>query len=129
MAQRSANHGKHIDIIREKIDIGEEVTRDMFLSKKDAQNLANKFAYKINILEKNNTKSVHMWVQKHCDMVFFYYNTNVAVKEELIGSNMPCTIGIQHKWQRKMMLIHGYNWAIFVDATFGMNEKKVCPPT
>ena len=53
---------KHIDLIREKIDISEEVTWDMFLSEIDVQNLANKVACKTYMLDKNNTiKNVHMW--------------------------------------------------------------------
>ena len=78
------------------------------------------------MLDKNNAKTVHMWMQQHHDRVFFYHN-NIVVDREVIGSTMPFTIGIQNKWQRKMMLMHGHNWAISMDATFGVNEKKVCP--
>ena len=63
-----------------------------------------------------------MWVQQHCNMVFFYCNSNVIVDGEFIRYNMPFTIGIQDKWQWKMMLMH--DRVVFVDATFGVNGKK-----
>ena len=81
----------------------------MILLEIDVQNLANKVACKTYILDKNNTKSVHMWVQQYYNMVFFYCNNNIVVDGEFIESNMSFTIGIQDKWQRKMMLMHGHN--------------------
>jgi hypothetical protein len=38
---------------------------------------------------------------------------------------MPFTIGIQTEWQKQMMLRHGHENGIFIDATFGTNDKKV----
>ena len=66
----------------------------MFLSETDVQNLANKVAYNTYMLDKN----VHMWVPQYWDMVFFYCNSNIVVDEELTGSNMLFTIGIQDNW-------------------------------
>ncbi len=43
----------------------------------------------------------------------------------LIGQNMPFILGIQTPWQREMMIEHGYQEGVVVDATFGTNEKKV----
>ena len=96
----------------------------MFLSEKDVQNLANKVACKTYMLNKNDAKSVHMWLQQHQDMVFFYCNSNIVVDGELTRSNVPFTIGIQDNWQWKMMLMHGHNRVVSVDAMFGVNEKR-----
>jgi hypothetical protein len=38
---------------------------------------------------------------------------------------MPFTLGIQTPWQREMMIKHGHQEGVVVDATFGTNEKKV----
>ena len=58
-------------------------------------------------------------------MILFYHNSNVVIDKEFIGFNMPFTIGIQDKWQWKMMLMYGHNWDVSADATFKVNEKKM----
>ena len=79
------------------------------------------------MLDKNDAMSIHMWIQQHWDMAFFYCNSNIAVDGELTGSNMPFIIGIQENWQPMILLMHGYNRVVSMDAIFGVNEKKVCP--
>jgi hypothetical protein len=41
---------------------------------------------------------------------------------------MPFTIGIQTKWQKEMMLHHGHESGVSIDAMLKTNEKKVAIP-
>ncbi len=59
------------------------------------------------------------------EKVFFYQESNVQVKGNLHGGNMPFTIGIQIKWQKEMMLRHGHESGVSIDVTFGTNDKKL----
>ncbi len=38
---------------------------------------------------------------------------------------MPFTLGFQTTWQKEMMIEHGHQGGVTIDATFGTNEKKV----
>jgi hypothetical protein len=38
---------------------------------------------------------------------------------------MSFILSIQTPWQREMMIEHGHEGGVAVDATFGTNEKKV----
>jgi hypothetical protein len=49
----------------------------------------------------------------------------VEVDGDFIGQIMPFTKGIQTPWQKEMMIEHGQQWGVIVDATFGTNEKMV----
>ncbi len=49
----------------------------------------------------------------------------VYVDGGLIGQNMPFTLSIQTPWQMEMMIKHGHQGGVVIDATFGTNEKKV----
>jgi hypothetical protein len=42
----------------------------------------------------------------------------------LIGKNMPFILCIQTPWWREMMIEHGHQGGVAIDATFGTNEKK-----
>ncbi len=57
--------------------------------------------------------------------MFHYQEIRVEVDSVLIGQNMPFTLGIQTPWQREMMIEHGHQRGVTIDATFGTNEKKV----
>jgi hypothetical protein len=63
----------------------------------------------------NDAKNVQMWVTENKETIFL----------NLHGSNMPFTNGIQTKWQKEMMLYHGHESGVSIDATFGTNDKKV----
>jgi hypothetical protein len=52
-----------------------------------------------------------------------------ALPGELNGENMPFVIGIQNQFQFQMMLEHGHESAVSLDATFGTNQPKVRLPT
>jgi hypothetical protein len=39
----------------------------------------------------------------------------------LTRQNMPFTLGIQTPWQKEMMIEHGHQGSVVVDATFGTN--------
>jgi hypothetical protein len=66
-----------------------------------------------------------MWVIENKETIFFYQKSSVQVEVNLHGGNMPFTIGIQTKWQKEMMLHHGHESGVFIDVTFGTNDKKV----
>jgi hypothetical protein len=57
--------------------------------------------------------------------MFYYQEIGVEVDGGFIGQNMPFILGIQTPWQREMMIEHGHQGVVAVDATFGANEKKV----
>jgi hypothetical protein len=52
-----------------------------------------------------------------------------ASPRELNGENMPFVIGIKNQFQFQMMLEHGHESAVSLDATFGTNQPKVRLPT
>ncbi len=66
-----------------------------------------------------------MWVQQNTNSMFYYQKTKVDMDGGFTGQNMPFTLGIQTPWQREMMIKHGHQEGVVVDATFGTNEKKV----
>jgi len=66
-----------------------------------------------------------MWLQQNTNSMFYYQKTRVDVVGGLIGQNMLFILGIQSPWQREMMIKHGHQEGVVVDATFGTNEKKV----
>ncbi len=43
----------------------------------------------------------------------------------LTKQNMPFTLGAQTPWQRDMMIEHGHQRGVAIDATFATNEKMV----
>jgi hypothetical protein len=57
--------------------------------------------------------------------MFYYKKIGVEVDGGLTRHNMPFILGIQTPWQREMMIEHGHQGGVAVDATFGTNEKKV----
>lgn len=120
---------KHLEILKQYQADGRDITRDLLLTTKDIRNISGKLAQETYMLHKNDAQSVRMWVERNPDKVFYYTESNkqkpVPVPGELTGANMPFTIGIQTDWQRKMMLQHGHNGGISIDATFGTNERKV----
>ena len=116
---------KHIDIVEEVVKSGKKVNRDMFLHERNVRNLAIKIVRETYMLDKYNASSVKLWVQENPDSVFCYTKTNVPAQGELNSSNMPFTLWIQTKWQKKMMLKFGHHNGVSIDATFGTNDKKV----
>ena len=84
----------------------------MFLHEAHVRNLATKLAKDTYMLDKNDAKSVKLWVQQNPQKVFHYQQIDVLVDNELNGSNMPFTIGFQDEWQRQMMLKHGHEGGV-----------------
>ena len=105
---------------------GEELTRDLFISEQDIRNVAGRLAIETYKLDNNDAKSVRMWVQHNPQLVFFYKESGLHVRGAITRANIPFTIGIQTAWQQDMMLKHGHNKAVSIDATFATNENKVC---
>jgi hypothetical protein len=48
-----------------------------------------------------------------------------ALPRKMNGENMLFVIGIQNQFQFQMMLEHGHESAILLDATFGTNQLKI----
>ncbi len=65
-----------------------------------------------------------MWVQQNINSMFYYQKTKVHVDGGLIRQNMPFTLSTQTPWQIEMMIEHGHQGGVVVDATFGTNEKR-----
>ena len=97
----------------------------MFLTKQDVKVLSGKLVQETYQQHKNNVKSVHMWVQQNTKLMFYYQETKVEVDGHFTRQSMPFTLSIQTPWQKEMMIEHGHQGGIVVDATFGTNEKKV----
>jgi hypothetical protein len=100
------------------------MSRDYFLCEQDIRNLAGKLAKKTYKKDENDSKSVQMWVTKNKETIFFYQESSVQVEGNLHGGNMPFTIGIQTKWKKEMMLHHGHENGVSIDATFRTNNKR-----
>jgi hypothetical protein len=66
-----------------------------------------------------------MWVQQNINLMFYYQEIGVKMDGGFIGQNMPFIMGIQTPWQREMMIEHGHQKGVVIDATFGTNEKIV----
>jgi hypothetical protein len=106
--------------------------RKWFLRERDIRNIASDLRKNIYEKHPNDTESVRLWVQANPDQVFFYQefgDMKTALPGELNGENMPFVIGIQNQFQFEMMLEHGHESAVSLDATFGTNQPKVRLPT
>jgi hypothetical protein len=106
--------------------------RNQFLWEWDIRNIASDLRKNIYKKYPNDAKSVRLWVQANPDQVFFYQefgDMKTALLGELNGENMPFVIGIQNQFQFEMMLEHGHESAVSLDATFGTNQPKVRLPT
>jgi hypothetical protein len=66
-----------------------------------------------------------MWMQQSQEILFYYHEIRFIVEGQLIGVNMPFTIGIKTPLQKVQMLWHGHTNSVYVDAIFGTNEKNV----
>lgn len=116
---------KHKERVLAIIRKGGRVNRDMFVSEQDIRNVARNHARETYMKHGNDATSVRMWVEENKHEVFYYQDGGHAVHEELRGTNIPFTIGIQTEWQRDAMLKHGHESGVSIDATFGTNAKKV----
>ena len=65
----------------------------------------------------NGFDSMKMWDLEHQNDVFICCKIYDIIDLSFI-------LGIQTSWQKKMMLKHGHNRAIAMDATFGTNVSK-----
>jgi hypothetical protein len=106
--------------------------RNWFLQEWDIRNIA--FNLRKNIYEKhpNDAESVHLWIQANPQQVFFYQefgDLKTPLPKELNGENMSFVIGIQNQFHFQMMLEHGHESTVSLDATFGTNQPKVRSPT
>ncbi len=103
----------------------DELSRDLFLSEQDICNLASKLAKKMYKKHENDAQSVQMQVVENKYKVFFNQESGGQVEGNFQNSHMPFTIGIQIEWKKQMMLQHGHENGVSIDATFGTNDKKV----
>jgi hypothetical protein len=114
----------HKSRVKENMENNGDLSRDFFLCEQDICNLAAKLIKETYKKYENDAKSIKMCVIENRNKVFFYQEFNVQVEGNLHGGNMPFTIGIQTKWQKEMMLHHGHESGISIDATFKTNDKR-----
>ncbi len=64
---------------------------------------------------------------KHQFSVLLSRNWKIGVEVDggFTRQNMPFILCIQTPWQNEMMIKHGHQGGVAIDATFGTNEKKV----
>jgi hypothetical protein len=106
--------------------------RNRFLREWDVRNIASDLRKNIYERHPNDAESVRLWIQANPDQVFFYQefgDVKIALPGELNGESMPFVIGIQNLFQFQMMLEHGHESVVSLDATFGTNQPKVRLPT
>ena len=120
---------KHIEIVKDTLSTGNQISRDMFLHERDVRNLATKVARETYMLHTFDAKSVQMWVEQNTSSVFFYQETALVTQGALTHATMPFIVGIQTPWQREMMVKFGHEGGVSIDATFGTNENKVSHET
>lgn len=68
--------------------------------------------------------SICMWTEQNATWVFYYKEITKLERGAFNGDNMPFSIGIQTKWQMKMMLNHGHMSGVALDTTLGTNDQK-----
>lgn len=99
-----------------------------FLREWDVRNIAKELRKTEYQRDDNDAESVKMWVEANPDDVFFYRLVKKGpVSGTLTAANLPFVIGIQNEFQFKMMLQHGHESIVSMDATFGTNHWKVRP--
>lgn len=99
-----------------------------FLREWDVRNIAKELRKTEYQRDDNDAESVKMWVEANPDDVFFYRLVKKGtVSGTLTSANLPFVIGIQNEFQFKMMLQHGHESIVSMDATFGTNHWKVRP--
>ena len=92
--------------------------RDCFLSPSDVRNIAAEIDESTYKFHKNDAESVRLWVQRNQDSVFFYEQQNEA-------EGTAFSLGLQSSWQLDMLVKHGHQSIICMDATHGTNQWKV----
>jgi hypothetical protein len=81
---------KHKAQVKEMIERNGELEKDLFLSEQDIRNMAGKLTKKTYKKHENDAQSVHMWVTKNRDNIFFNQKTNAEVDNGGYQSrNMP----------------------------------------
>jgi len=116
---------KHKSQVKEIMENNKDLSRDLILCEEDIRNLVGNLAKETYKKHENDAKNVRMWVFKNNDKVFFYQESKVEVEGTLQGCNMTFITGIQTEWQEEMMFSHGHESGVFIDATFGTNDKKI----
>ena len=91
--------------------------RDDFLELKDVAYYEARLKMGVWRRDPNDFDSVKMWAKEHPEDVFMWH-------EEDKVTDLPFILGIQTPWQKDLMLKHGHNGAIAMDATFGTNFPK-----
>jgi len=112
-------YDKHKAIWWERVNAGQNMTRDDFIRLQDIAYLDWKHKKRSWHLHTNPAISIQSWALQHSEDVFFFQDVG-----EINGTKVPFTIGIQIPTQCEYMLSYGHNGAISIDATFGTNDMK-----
>jgi len=99
--------------------VGQNMTQDDFIQLQDIAYLDWKHKKGSWCLHPNLTISIRSWALQYPEEMFFFQDVN-----EINGTQVPFTIGIQTPTQCESMLSYGHNGAISMDATFGTNDMK-----
>ncbi len=112
-------YDKHKAIWWERVNAGQNMTRDDFIWLQDIAYLDQKHKKGSWHLHTNPAISIRSWALQHPKDVFFLQDVG-----EINRTQVPFTIGIQTSTQCESMLSYGHNGAIFMDVTFGTNDMK-----
>ncbi len=97
--------------------MGQNMTQGDFIQLQDIVYLDHKHKKGSWCLHTNVAISIQFWALQYPKDVFFFQN-------EINGTQIPFTIGIQTPIQCESMLSYGHNGAISMDATFGTNDMN-----
>eukprot|EP01018_Ginkgo_biloba_P007645 Gb_03303 [translate_table: standard] len=95
---------------------GNEISsRDLFMKKKDLENIYSRLSKPFYEKHERDAVSVDCWVKERPDDFFYYKCANES-------QGIPFIIGIQTLWMRKMMVKYSHGSLISMDATFSTNK-------
>ncbi len=66
-----------------------------------------------------------MWMQQNQENLYYYHEIRFIVEGQLIGVNMPFTIGIETPLQKDQILWHGHTNSVYLMQSLGQMKKKV----
>ena len=108
----------HRQWVAERILRGDHLDRDCFLSSLDVRNIAALIEQETYRFHDDDAESTRQWVQRNQSRVFFYEEANEARETAF-------SLGLMSDWQLDMLVKHGHQKVICMDATHGTNRWKV----
>lgn len=100
-------------------------TRDTFVLPHDIGNIAKALAKELWEKHPRDALSVRMWTLENQESWYHYNEYGNIQLNDPPPNDDPFCLAIQTDWQLEMMVRHGHQRALSMDATFGTNEPKV----